>query len=128
MPKWSNTSPKRESYVSRKKIWERDKGICAKCLRQCVDNGNTPDGWEADHIIPVYEGGAGLGYNNVRTLCRMYCHKRVTATQAGARARELRQTKPIKEKVKRKWPKQKLKSRPFTNTKKSKRIAKDVNA
>src|ERR1019366_5444173 len=96
--KWSNTSQPREKNVSRKKIWERDKGICAMCLRQCANNGNTRDGWDADHVQPVYAGGAqerGAGITHLRTLCRMYCHKAVSAKQASERAAEIREvTKP----------------------------------
>jgi 5-methylcytosine-specific restriction endonuclease McrA len=38
-------------------------------------NGHT---WEADHIVPVIEGGGQCGLDNMRTLC-LRCHKRVTA-------------------------------------------------
>jgi 5-methylcytosine-specific restriction endonuclease McrA len=34
--------------------------------------------WEADHIIPVAEGGGSCGLENLRTLC-WRCHRRVTA-------------------------------------------------
>lgn len=34
--------------------------------------------WDADHIVPVAEGGGGCGLENLRTLCRV-CHGRVTA-------------------------------------------------
>lgn len=52
--------------------------------------------WEADHVVPVAEGGGGCGLQGYRTLCRP-CHVRVTAelrarlaTKAGrARSREL---------------------------------------
>jgi 5-methylcytosine-specific restriction endonuclease McrA len=30
--------------------------------------------WEADHIVPVVEGGLEIGMDNLRTLCR-FCHK-----------------------------------------------------
>lgn len=35
------------------------------------------DLWDADHIIPVIEGGGECGLGNFRTLC-IPCHKRVT--------------------------------------------------
>lgn len=35
--------------------------------------------WDADHIIPVKEGGGLCGLDNLRTLC-ISCHKEVTAT------------------------------------------------
>ena len=33
--------------------------------------------WEADHIVPVAEGGGECGLENYRLLCRA-CHLRVT--------------------------------------------------
>lgn len=33
--------------------------------------------WDADHIIPVKEGGGQCGLENIRTLC-IPCHKKVT--------------------------------------------------
>jgi 5-methylcytosine-specific restriction enzyme A len=33
--------------------------------------------WEADHIVPVIEGGGECDLDNLRTLCTP-CHKRVT--------------------------------------------------
>lgn len=42
-------------------------------------------GWDADHIIPVVEGGGLCGLENYRTLCHP-CHKRVTAELAKRRA------------------------------------------
>lgn len=43
--------------------------------------------WEADHIVPVVEGGGGMagGLDNVRTLC-VPCHRRETADLAARRA------------------------------------------
>lgn len=35
--------------------------------------------WEADHIVPVSEGGGCCGLNNLRTLC-IPCHKKETST------------------------------------------------
>jgi 5-methylcytosine-specific restriction protein A len=40
--------------------------------------------WEADHIVPLIEGG-GLGIDNMRTLC-VPCHKTETAELARRRA------------------------------------------
>lgn len=42
--------------------------------------------WEADHIVPVCEGGGQCGLDGLRTLC-CACHKRVTAELAGRRAK-----------------------------------------
>ena len=33
--------------------------------------------WDADHILPVKEGGGQCGLDNLRTLC-IKCHKQVT--------------------------------------------------
>lgn len=41
--------------------------------------------WEADHIIPVIEGGGGCGPEGYRTLC-LACHKKQTADLAARRA------------------------------------------
>jgi hypothetical protein len=45
--------------------------------------------WNADHIVPVYEGGGGCDLDNLRTLC-VVCHAGVTRRQAAARAAERR--------------------------------------
>lgn len=52
-------------------VRQRDHGICAEC-------GTRADKWEADHIVPVVEGGGLCGLDGYRTLC-IPCHKRVTA-------------------------------------------------
>jgi hypothetical protein len=49
--------------------------------------------WEADHIIPVCEGGGCCGLENYQTLC-LKCHKEETAYLAKKRARAKR---PIQE-------------------------------
>jgi 5-methylcytosine-specific restriction protein A len=36
--------------------------------------------WDADHIIPVKDGGGLCGLDNLRTLC-ISCHKNVTFTK-----------------------------------------------
>lgn len=43
--------------------------------------------WQADHIIPVAEGGGVCGLDNYRTLC-LRCHKLDTAELAGRLADE----------------------------------------
>ena len=58
----------REEYLKsysislKRKIWKRKHG------------GGL---WDADHIIPVKEGGGQCGLENIRTLC-IKCHKGVT--------------------------------------------------
>jgi hypothetical protein len=34
--------------------------------------------WDADHVLPVVEGGGECGLANMRTLC-LKCHRTVTA-------------------------------------------------
>lgn len=48
--------------------------------------------WEADHIIPVVEGGGCCGLENYRTLC-LSCHRMETANLARRRADARRQKK-----------------------------------
>jgi 5-methylcytosine-specific restriction endonuclease McrA len=48
--------------------------------------------WEADHIMPVVEGGGGCGLDNIRTLC-VPCHRRETAALAARRAAARRDAK-----------------------------------
>lgn len=42
---------------------------------------SAPHFWEADHIVPVVEGGGGCGLDNLRTLC-IPCHRLYTAALA----------------------------------------------
>ena len=76
-------------------VYERDKGICEICK---IDTKKTAKEareiwdikkrklwvkkhggglWDADHIIPVKDGGGQCGLENIRTLC-ILCHKNVT--------------------------------------------------
>lgn len=48
--------------------------------------------WEADHIVPVVEGGGCCGLENYRTLC-CPCHKKETAALARRRAEARRAAK-----------------------------------
>lgn len=48
--------------------------------------------WEADHIVPVAEGGGQCGLENYRTLC-LVCHRRETAELARRRAEARRNAK-----------------------------------
>ena len=45
--------------------------------------------WDADHIIPVAQGGIRLGLDNIRTLC-VGCHQKVTKKFAQERAQQKR--------------------------------------
>ncbi len=84
----------------REQVFRRDRGVCAACgtptmqlasaLRRlnwrgrkhrCAELGipyarlRAP--WDADHIVPVAEGGGECDLANLRTLC-LPCHRRVT--------------------------------------------------
>jgi 5-methylcytosine-specific restriction endonuclease McrA len=81
-------------------VFARDKGVCALCgvdtvaewkrLRRTHPNRRRAalaawglkklhrrSLWDADHIVPVAEGGGECDLENIRTLC-LRCHRRVT--------------------------------------------------
>ncbi|HSU60445.1 MAG TPA: HNH endonuclease signature motif containing protein [Bryobacteraceae bacterium] len=83
----------------RERVFERDRGICAECGLDCVaefrrlrrlrgvsrvkaeaawDLGRRKSLWDADHILPVSEGGGECDLSNMRTLC-LKCHRLRTA-------------------------------------------------
>lgn len=89
-------------YV-REKVLQRDRGVCAQCGVDCLSAwkdlkrlrgaarlkalarwGVRPGHrvrkslWDADHIVPVVEGGGECDLENIRTLC-LICHRAVTA-------------------------------------------------
>ena len=45
------------------------------------------DFWQADHTVPVIEGGGGVHWNELRTLCSA-CHRDATKELAGRRAQQ----------------------------------------
>ena len=84
----------------REQVLERDRGICASCkidtiaaarkLRFARGSNRTSllahwglrsrsrkSLWDADHIIPVIEGGGECDLDNIRTLC-LRCHRDAT--------------------------------------------------
>ena len=85
----------------REQVLQRDRGKCKRCGVDCerelirlkrlrrerreqawADWGLKPYGrrslWDADHIVPVVEGGGECDLSNIRTLC-LICHRVVTA-------------------------------------------------
>ena len=79
----------------RERVFQRDRGICAACGTDCVavyrdlrrlrgaarkkawaDWGcrGRKTLWDADHIVPVAEGGGECDLSNMRTLC-LKCHR-----------------------------------------------------
>jgi len=92
----------------RHKVFERDKGVCAVCQTDCeaawlalkrsrgaarvrlqLDWGlkgrSRKSLWDADHIVPVVEGGGECDLENLRTLC-VKCHRAATAELRKRRA------------------------------------------
>jgi 5-methylcytosine-specific restriction protein A len=86
----------------RDQVFARDRGICAACQADTVAIYNALKRargaaraaglslygmksitsrrslWDADHILPVAEGGGQCDLDNLRTLC-LPCHREVTA-------------------------------------------------
>lgn len=86
----------------RERVFARDRGVCAVCAADTVrifaalrrargparEAGLRVYGlktirsrrslWDADHIVPVAEGGGQCDLDNLRTLC-LPCHREVTA-------------------------------------------------
>ena len=67
--------------LDRKRIRERDCGLCQQCLRE----GRTTVGYPVDHIIPLADGGTDDD-DNKETLCQP-CHDAKSAREAKQRAR-----------------------------------------
>lgn len=84
----------------REKVLKRDRGVCAVCGVDClaafvhlkklrgaarlkawaewgVRAGSRKSLWDADHIVPVVEGGGECDLTNIRTLC-LKCHRKAT--------------------------------------------------
>ncbi|HUS06550.1 MAG TPA: HNH endonuclease signature motif containing protein [Bryobacteraceae bacterium] len=89
-----------DSGYLREKVLARDRGRCAQCGLDCVSEwhrikrmpwrrrtlalaewGLKPKQrsslWDADHILPVAEGGGECDLANLRTLC-LRCHRSAT--------------------------------------------------
>jgi 5-methylcytosine-specific restriction protein A len=85
----------------RERVFERDEGVCAQCgvdtvalrrdmrkfdyaarrrfLKQWrLREGSRKSLWDADHVVPVAEGGGQCDLSNMRTLC-LLCHREATA-------------------------------------------------
>jgi 5-methylcytosine-specific restriction protein A len=93
----------------RKQVFARDRGICQICRADTIaiyaalkrSRGTARAAglslyamksitsrrslWDADHLVPVAEGGGQCDLDNLRTLC-LPCHRRVT-TQLRQRMR-----------------------------------------
>jgi 5-methylcytosine-specific restriction protein A len=85
----------------REKVFDRDRGVCARCCADTValkrdmrkldfaarrlflktwglKEGSRKSLWDADHVVPVAEGGGQCDLSNMRTLC-LLCHRKATA-------------------------------------------------
>ena len=85
----------------REQVLARDKGICAICRVDCraayfdlkrargshrqkllarwgLKRISRRTLWDADHIVPVVEGGGQCDLDNIRSLC-LICHRRQTS-------------------------------------------------
>lgn len=81
----------------REQVFVRDRGVCAQCgldtealrkdkrkldyaARRKFEKewGSRRKLWDADHVIPVAEGGGECDLANMRTLC-LKCHREATA-------------------------------------------------
>ncbi len=85
----------------REQVYARDRGVCALCgtdtdaawrrLRRLrgaaraaalaewgIKERQRKTLWDADHVMPVSEGGGECDLDNMRTLC-LKCHRQVTA-------------------------------------------------
>ncbi|MGH9654146.1 MAG: HNH endonuclease [Bryobacteraceae bacterium] len=101
-----------DSGYLREKVFERDRGICALCGIDCVaayahlrrlrgtarlrvavewNLGSRKSLWDADHLVPVVEGGGECDLSNMRTLC-LKCHR--AQTLATRRRLQERKTRP----------------------------------
>jgi hypothetical protein len=86
-----------DSGYLRERVQERDNGVCALCgvdtlaayldlkrargthklkllERWGLSRVSRKTLWDADHIVPVAEGGGECDLNNLRTLC-LICHR-----------------------------------------------------
>jgi 5-methylcytosine-specific restriction endonuclease McrA len=84
----------------RDQVFKRDRGVCASCRVDTLAAARRvrfsraanrkalleywglklrtrKSLWDADHILPVAEGGGECDLDNIRTLC-LRCHRRVT--------------------------------------------------
>lgn len=77
----------------RKRILERDCGLCQQCLREgrLTAVGDKPYSAWCDHIVPKAEGGSDAD-ENLQTLCRA-CHQAKTDRE---KARGAARSRPIR--------------------------------
>lgn len=67
-----------------REAWRRRR---SELIEQGFDMHHRRHHWDADHVVPVVEGGGACGLENYRTLCQV-CHKAETAALARRRSRK----------------------------------------
>lgn len=100
----------------REQVFARDGGVCALCGIDTVAEFNRirrlrgerrrlalkewglrgmsrTSLWDADHIVPVVEGGGECDLSNLRTLC-LKCHREVTDALRKRQKQEARSQEP----------------------------------
>lgn len=86
----------REQLLSRKEYQHFSSRLSKAMKEGIIEKALSGKAWQADHIIPVFEGGGHCTITNLRTLCTA-CHKDVTAEQASKRKRERASLKKLKQ-------------------------------
>jgi 5-methylcytosine-specific restriction enzyme A len=71
-----------------KRPWQRGEADMPPAVELYVSLGfnRTGSTWEAEHVIPIAEGGGGCGPDGLTTLC-IPCHKQSTRALAARRRR-----------------------------------------
>jgi 5-methylcytosine-specific restriction endonuclease McrA len=132
----------------RKFVLKRDRGVCRNCGLDCVklrremrklrselgrqaiaarvstlNLFNFKLGrayWDADHIIPVWEGGGQCDLSNIQTLC-LRCHHLKTLAEAKRRAKKARAKRAANGTVRKQSPAAKRQAKFFAKRAKLKR-------
>lgn len=79
--------------VSKAKIWKPWSYRACQCVFCiAIREAEHLARWEADHSLPVIEGGGQCDLDGYRTLC-VPCHKQETAKLAARRAQQRKQSK-----------------------------------
>jgi hypothetical protein len=79
----------KDPTLLRRKVWERDSGLCAKCGKRCSNAEEGAMGWQVDHITPLIDATPHPYFwnlDNLQTLC-LECHAWKTKAENAARER-----------------------------------------